>query len=44
MQLHSSLPDTAAYQTSEKLYQLPARVECEHPMADLYKYVTHFLP
>ncbi|XP_028397580.1 probable phospholipid-transporting ATPase IF isoform X2 [Dendronephthya gigantea] len=38
LKLHSSLPDTTDYQTSEKLYQLPARIECEHPMPDLYKF------
>ena len=40
IQLHSSLPDTAGFQTSEELYQFQAHIECEHPMPDLYKYVT----
>ncbi|CAB3997846.1 probable phospholipid-transporting ATPase IF isoform X2, partial [Paramuricea clavata] len=38
LKLHSSLPDTAELQTAETLNYLPAHIECEHPMPDLYKF------
>ena len=37
LQLHNSLPESSSFQDAAKLYQFPARIECEHPMADLYK-------